>query len=351
MTRETGPTRRACLGAGLGLAALVTGCARPPELRVERLGFDDLAGWSGGDHEAARRVFLATKAGARAAPELGVSEEDWGFDATGPARAMFERAFQPVLITHGDPALFTGYYEPELSGARARGGGYQTPLYMRPPDLTDAPYLSRAEIERGALAERGLELVWLDDPVEAFFLQIQGSGRIRLTDGSILRVGFAGKNNHPYRAIGRLLVERGEMTVEQATAGAIRDWLRAQPDGGAALMNENPSYVFFAERAGLSAETGPVGAMGAPVTAGVSAAVDPAFHPLGAPVWVEAEGVAGFAGRLLVAQDIGGAIKGPQRADLFIGSGDAAGRIAGAIRARGRIVTLIPRAAADRLTS
>ena len=351
MIHETGPTRRACLGAGLGLAALVTGCARPPELRVERLEFSDLSGWPDADHDAARAVFLTTQSVARAAPDLGVRAEDWAFDATGRARAMFENAFQPVLASYGDPALFTGYYEPELNGARAKGGAYQTPLYALPDDLTDQPYLTRAEIEAGALAGRGLELVWLDDPVEAFFLQIQGSGRVRLTDGSALRVGFAGKNNHPYRAIGRILVERGEMTVEEASADAIRDWLRAQPDGGAALMNENPSFVFFVERLGLTPETGPIGAMGAPVTAGLSAAVDPAFHPLGAPVWVAAEGISGFGGRLMVAQDIGGAIKGPQRADLFIGSGAVAGRIAGAIRARGRIVTLIPRAAADRLTS
>ncbi|MEL6794841.1 MAG: MltA domain-containing protein, partial [Pseudomonadota bacterium] len=252
-------------------------------------------------------------------------------------------------VTTGAEARFTGYYEPELRGSRTRSATFAAPLYQRPPDLADAPYLSRSEIAAGALAGRNLELLWVDDPVDAFFLEIQGSGRIRLDDGSVTRVGFAGKNNHPYRAIGRILVERGEMKVEDASADAIRAWLRAQPDGGAALMNENPSYVFFTERGDLNPDEGPIGAMGAPVTAGRSIAVDPAHHPLGAPIWVEATGVPGFEGRLMTAQDVGGAIKGPQRGDLFIGSGDEAGAFAGSLRAFGRMATLIPNAAIDRL--
>lgn len=350
MTCEPGPTRRALLGAGLGLAAVMSGCAGRDGFRLERLGFDDLAGWPDADHEAAKAVFLTTRAIARASAVMGVQAADWtSVSLNGPAKTAFEAAFTPVIATNGAPALFTGYYEPELNGARAPDARHSAPIYRRPPDLGEEPYLTRAEIEGGALSGAGLELLWLDDPVEAFFLQIQGSGRIRLADGSVIRVGFAGKNNHPYRAIGRILVERGEMTVAQASAGAIRRWLRAQPDGGAALMNENPSFVFFEERPALTGHQGPLGAMGAPVAAGYSVAVDPEYHPLGAPVWVEAGGVDGFAGRLMVAQDIGGAIKGPQRGDLFIGSGAAAGEFAGSLRAEGRLITLIPNAAAERL--
>ena len=351
MIHGEGPTRRAVIGAGLGLSVVVTGCAGRDDLTIRRLSFTDLAAWSDADHEAAMATFLTTRSLARSSDLLRVETTDWiSADLSGPARRAFETGFAPVLISRGAPALFTGYYEPELNGARAPDARYSVPIYRRPHDLTDAPYATRAEIENGALAGRGLELLWLEDPVEAFFLQIQGSGRVRLTDGSVARVGFAGKNNHPYRAIGRILVERGEMTVEQASAGAIRDWLRAQPDGGAALMNENPSFVFFEERPLLSPEEGPIGALGASVTAGRSIAVDPSFHPLGAPIWVEAEGVEGFGGRLMTAQDIGGAIKGPQRGDLYIGSGAEAGDFAGSLRAEGEMITLIPRAAAERLT-
>lgn len=263
------------------------------------------------------------------------------------ARRYFETHFTPVEIRDDAAPLFTAYYEPELLGARTRSAGYETPLYAPPPELEPAPFFTRAEIEAGALSGRGLEIAWLADPVEAFFLHIQGSGRIRLTNGDVMRVGFAARNNHPYRAIGRLLVERGEMTVETASADAIRDWLRAQPDGGEALMNENPSYVFFAERIDLDHADGPIGALGVPLTAGVSIAVDPSHQPLGAPIWAEATGVAGLDSRLTIAQDIGGAIKGAQRADLFFGAGEAAGSAAGKVRATGRMVTLLPRGAAQ----
>lgn len=346
----SGPNRRAVIGAGVGLAAIMTGCVARDQLRIERLDFEDLNGWATVDHDAALAVFAATQPIARSNAALGVAAADWAaVETDGPARAAFEAQFAPILVTNGREALFTGYYEPELRGSRTQSETYATPLYRRPPDLTDAPYLTRSEIATGALAGNGLELLWVDDPVDAFFLEIQGSGRVRLDDGSVMRVGFAGKNNRPYRAVGRILVERGEMTVEDASAESIRAWMRAQPDGGAALMNENPSYVFFMERTDLSPGQGPIGAMGAPVTGGLSIAVDPEHHPLGAPVWVEAAGVDGFDGRLMVAQDVGGAIKGPQRGDLFIGSGDAAGDIAGSLRAFGRMVTLIPNAAAERL--
>ena len=185
-------------------------------------------------------------------------------------------------------------------------------------------------------------MAWLADPAEAFFLQIQGSGRIRLPDGSTMRLGYAGKNGHPYVAIGRLLVAEGWMTLDQATAQAIKDWLRADPARGAALMDRNPSYVFFREIDDLPPDAGPIGTLGLPLIAGRSVAVDPEFHPLGLPVWIEAETASGPARRLWFAADTGGAIKGPHRADLFLGTGEAAGLEAGALRSRGRVVPLVP---------
>jgi membrane-bound lytic murein transglycosylase A len=262
--------------------------------------------------------------------------------ATDP-RTFFETAFRPE--PRYGAALLTGYYEPVLDGSIVPGGRFTVPLYAPPPELDPGqPYYSRAEIVAGVLAGRGLELVWLTDPVEAFFLQIQGSGRIRLPDGRLLRVGYAGKNGHPYRAIGRMLVDMGEMSLDQATAQSIKAWLRADAARGAELMDRNPSYVFFRERADLSPEAGPVGTLGLPLTAGLSAAVDPAFNSLGLPVWIAPDADADApAPGLWIAMDTGGAIRGPARADLFLGTGDAAGFQAGRLRATGRMVALIPR--------
>lgn len=310
----------------------------------EILGFADLDGWAADDHAAALAAFRETCDLAQGA--------EWGplcrlaRDVT-DARAFFEVFFRPVMIGT-PPALFTGYYEPELRGARRRGGPFQWPIYRRPPELPDGtPWLTRAEIEDGgALAGRGLEIAWLEDPVEVFFLQIQGSGRVRLTDGSVIRVGYAGKNNQPYRSVGEELVRRGVYQPHQVSAQVIRSWVRRNPVEGAALLNHNPSYVFFREIPGLSPDRGPIGAMARSITALRSIAVDPAHVPLGAPVWVEKDGAAPLR-RLMVAQDTGGAIKGAQRADIFYGSGDAAGEAAGIVRDPGRLVTLLPIDLAD----
>lgn len=358
----TRPTRREFgtylgIGASLG-AGVLAGCSTESKGRADvviPLSFDDLSGWADDDHATAMSVFLSTLDIARAAPVGPVEVQDWrnlsniaARSRFASARGFFEALFTPVQIG-SDEALFTAYYEPEIAGARERGDHYQTPIYMMPPDLSpETPYLTRADIASGALANKGLEVFWLADPVEAFFLEIQGSGRIRLPDGTAARVGFAGKNGHPYRAIGKVLVDRGEMTLADASAQSIKTWLRAHADDAQDLMNMNPSYVFFTERTELAGDSGPIGAMGAPVTAGRSLAVDPAFHPLGAPIWVETDGeVATHA--LMIAQDVGGAIKGAQRADVFVGSGDAAGEIAGPYRRGGRMVTLLPKPAAARL--
>lgn len=323
--------------------------ALPAAARLRRLGFEDLPGWGGADHEAALAAFHATLPVAR--PGGAVTAEDWSalarrLGGAGDARAFFEAHFAPVSLA--PEARFTAYYEPEIDGARAPDAIHRHPIRSK-PSARELLAFSRAEIAAGALDGRGLELFWLADPVEAFFLHIQGSGRIRLPGGAVARVGYAGRNAHPYRSVGQALKRLG-LAREAASAGGIKRWLRANPERAQALLNENPSYIFFEERTDLAAEAGPVGALGASLTAMVSAAVDPSHQPLGAPLWVEAA-AKGFEGRLMVAQDVGAAIKGAGRADLFIGAGAEAGRRAGRINLSGRLVTLIPREAADRIAA
>jgi membrane-bound lytic murein transglycosylase A len=268
----------------------------------------------------------------------------------GAARHFFEALFVPLSVAdYGQSeGLFTGYFEIELNGSRQREGRYQTPIYRRPLDLGSGPRYSRADIEDGALAGRGLELLWVDDPIDAFFLEIQGSGRVRLENGSTVRVGYDGKNGLPYVPVGRLLVERGVMPRAQVTMMAIRDWMNEHPAAGATLRRENPSYVFFREQG----DDGAVGAEGIVLTPERSLAVDRAFVALGLPIWVEAEErfiSAERVRRLVVAQDTGGAIKGPVCGDLFWGTGNAAASRAGAMNANGRYYLLLPGSIAARL--
>ncbi|HSF96936.1 MAG TPA: murein transglycosylase A [Thermohalobaculum sp.] len=331
---------RALAGAGL---LVMTSCGAPD---APHQGFAALDGWEAEDHAAALAEFRRICAEARFS---GAPLRHWAALCVAAARAedpkgFFERHFEPARHDSPGGGLVTAYYEPVLDGALRPGGGYEVPLYGLPQDLDGrAPYLTRAEIGAGALAGRGLEIAWLADPAEAFFLQIQGSGRIRLQDGTERRLGYAGKNGHPYVAIGRLLVEDGEMELSAVTADAIKDWLRADPVRGAAMMDRNPSYVFFRELPDLPPGAGPIGTLGMPLTAGRSVAVDPVVHPLGLPVWIAVDTPAGPLRRLWFAADTGGAIKGPGRADLFLGSGAEAGRAAGALRARGQVAGLVPR--------
>ena len=298
-----------------------------------RLTFDDLTDWAADDHQAALDVFRMT-----IDPQLSV--------VPGDARIFFETHFDPVLIEDGKPMLFTGYFEPELTGSRVQDGPYQYPIYAVPDDLNpDTPYHTRREIEQDALADRGLEIAWLTDPVDRFFLQVQGSGRIRLPDGGMMRVGFGAKNGHPYTSIGKVLIGRGVFTPDAVSAAAIRDWEHANGDAGRALLWENESYVFFRELTDVPTDQGPLGAMGRSITAGRTIAVDPAFTSLGAPVWIEKAG-ANPINRLMVAQDTGSAIKGAQRADIFFGTGDAAGAAAGSVNDGGRMVVLMPKGVA-----
>lgn len=305
------------------------------------LTFADLQGWAQDDHRAALDAFRSTCDLLREpdwTPLCRLAKENPGTD--GAARQFFELFFRPVLI--GDPpALFTGYYEPELAGSLTRTPRFAWPLYRKPPELTDGQvWHPRSVIEGGVLRGRGLELVWLDDPVEAYFLQVQGSGRVRLPDGRVMRVAYAGKNGHPYRSVGQEMIRRGA-APEDVSAQDIKAWVRNNPSSGRELLNLNPSYVFFRELKDLSAEDGPIGAMGRSIMALRSVAIDPAHVPLGAPVWIEKDGREPLR-QLMIAQDTGGAIKGAQRADIFYGTGDQAGERAGRIKDGGRMIVLLP---------
>jgi membrane-bound lytic murein transglycosylase A len=258
-------------------------------------------------------------------------------------RQFFELFFRPVLIEDGTKGLFTGYFEPELTGARHRSGKYRYPIYAMPPEARSvAQWYSREEILAGnKLQGRGLEIAWVDDPVELFFLQIQGSGRIDLPDGGKLRVGYGGANGHTYRSVGKELVRRGIFEPHQVSAQVIKNWVRRNPQAGRELLFHNPSYVFFREVSEVPSNLGPLGAMNRSVTTMRTIAVDPAFTPLGAPVWIEKDGRDPLR-RLMIAQDTGSAIKGAQRADIFYGTGDAAGRAAGRLKDPGKMVVFLP---------
>jgi membrane-bound lytic murein transglycosylase A len=341
-------------------------------ISLKPVSFAEIEGWAADDHAAAFAALLRScrKKSARDKPAckaaLGLGEK---IDRAA-ARRFFETQFVPHRVEGVPPGLVTGYYEPEVNGSRERSGKFQVPVYSRPddivqvkPDLLRAfyndqrsvmrqdgeqlvPYYTRAEIESGALHGRGLELLYLDDAVELFFMQVQGSGRVRLTDGSWVRLGYAAKNGHSYTSIGKRLLERGEKPPQGLTMQGLKSWLRADPARGRALMQENKSYVFFRELPQAEAGAGPVGAQGVPLTPGRSLAVDASYHSLGTPVFVAAPGLAvGGAPfrRLMIAQDVGSAIKGPQRGDIFFGTGDAAGAIAGTTKEAARFYILLPK--------
>jgi len=326
----------------IGLAMLVGHGARAglDEADISILSFHDLHGWAEDDLDEALGVFLNTC--------VALDDPEWRpicklAEKQESARTFFELFFVPVLIKDGKTPLFTAYFEPILNGSRRLGGKYQYPVYARPPGLRQGEvWLSRREIlEGGALKGRGLEIAWVDDPVALQFMQIQGSGRIRLPDGSEIRVGYAGSNGYRFRSLGDALVRRGIYSRHQVSAAVISNWVKRNPVDGKALLLENPNYVFFRVLGRVPAGTGPVGAMNRPITTLRSLAVDRRFVPLGAPVWLEKAGEAPFA-RLMVAQDTGSRIKGAQRADIFMGTGDEAGRRAAQISDTGRMVVLLP---------
>ncbi len=288
------------------------------------------------------------------------------------ARLFFEANFRPVrVIPDGrEDGFFTGYYEPEIEGSLTPTETFTVPVYGRPADLVMErpnanagtagrmvdgalqPYFDRAAIEDGALEGRGLELVYVRDPIDLFFMQIQGSGRVRLPDGHVLRLNYDGYNGYPYVPVGRLLIQRGLVPREEISMDRIRAFMEEDPEAGRALRRENPSYVFF-KALDLPSDAGAMGAQGVPLTAGRSLAVDRHLHTYGAPVFVSAQlplsgpDAAEPFHRLMIAQDTGSAIRGPARADLFFGAGPEAGAVAGRIRHGGSFTLLVPRLAAS----
>ena len=286
------------------------------------------------------------------------------------AVAFFTDNFEAVLLGADGEGFATGYFEPEIRASRTRAPGYDVPLYRRPSDLVDidlgdfreewqgrtlrgrlegrriVPYYSRAPITEGALAGKNLELAWAADPNDAFFLEIQGSGRLRLPDGQTMRIGYDSQNGRDYVPIGRVLADMGELPRDGISMQSIRAWLDANPDKAEQVRNANPSTVFFRELTGLSRNDGPRGALNIPVIPQISVAVDPAFIPYGTPLIATLEG---GSPRLHVAMDTGGAIKGPGRLDIFQGTGKQAGEAAGKLATKARVILLIPRRASARL--
>lgn len=363
-----------------------------PAITFKPESFAELPGWEKDDHLAALHAYLVScvrvLAAVRAGNQTGRTPPTPAFlsachDAArsvavstkapaASARAFFESHFTPHRVLHDKPeGLLTGYYEPLLEGSRTPDARFTTPIYRRPPDLVNiveetqrgakseglthgrqtpsgiVAYATRAEIEGGALKGKDLELLYLKDPVDAFFMQIQGSGRIKLTDGTLIRVTYDGKNGHPYTSIGRHLIDTGQLAADKMSLEALGKWLKADPERGRKVMWQNASFVFFRELKGSEAK-GAIGAIDIPLTPGRSLAVDTAFHALGTPVYVSAPSLVhalhfGPFQRLMIAQDVGSAIKGPERGDIYFGSGNGAGKLAGVTKHPGNFYVLLPR--------
>ena len=352
--------------------------ALPKAKTLEAVTWADLPGWADDDPRAAWQAFLRSCGRLEGQPiwrnSCALAE---ALPPTASPREFFETQFLPYRVANADGSvqgLATGYYEPLLRGSRRKEGPYRYPLYATPADLLIVdlsainpelkhlrlrgrlegrrviPYYPRAEIERGLPSLAGKALLWVDDPVDLFFLQIQGSGRVQLPTGEMVRVGYADQNGQPYKSIGRYLVEQGELKLEQASMQGIKAWGAANPAKLDALLDQNPSYVFFRELPqtanGPNADAdGPVGTLGVALTPERSIAVDPRYIPLGAPVFLATTwpGSTQALARLVLAQDSGGAIRGAVRADYFWGFGDAAGAQAGRMRQSARMWVLLPR--------
>jgi membrane-bound lytic murein transglycosylase A len=377
---------RVLRAAAAGLLAVLAACQTPPRpagpgagvTRVEYIAarWNELPGW---DADAVEQAWPAMLSSCRLRTRADWQDVCAAAAQLAPAsdsdiRAFFVSRFQPLHVIRTGPraaatqstGLLTGYYEPQLRGSRVARPGFDAPLYSPPDDLLTVdlgaiipelkgkrvrgrlvgkrvvPYYSREQLPTDP-ALQGHEIVWLDSALDAFLLEIQGSGRIQLDDGSIIRLGFADQNGQPYRSIGRYLVEQQQLTVAQATMPGIRAWLAAHPQRLREVLDANPSVVFFQEQPLGDPALGPRGAQGIPLTAGRSIAVDPDFIPLGSPVYLATVGAAPSLQRLVVAQDTGGAISGAPRADFFCGTGPEAANTAGDLRAQVSMWLLWPR--------
>lgn len=338
--------------------------------RLEPIGFSALSRWRDDDHLAAFAAFVATAGAIEGQPALAAiarAATVAGISSAEEARQFFEVNFVPHrVVQDGACGFLTGYYEPVLAASRLRTAAYPVPVYRRPDDLetvvpeaergaTNArythmkrtgaglePYFTRAEIEQGALAGRGLEFAWLADPVDAFVLHVQGSGALSMPDGSIERVTYAGKNGHPYTSVGRAMIDDGHLPAEGLSMQTMVAWLKADAERARPYLWRNESFVFFAPLEGDA----PAGVLGTPLHTGRSLAVDTAFHALGLPIWVSSPtmehiGAHGLA-RLMVAHDVGSAIKGPERGDVFFGTGEDALALAGVTKHPATLTVLLP---------
>ncbi len=360
------------------------GIVSRPGFKLAPLAYSELPGWAEDDHAAA---FVAFRRGVAALSTHPPKARSAGLDPerlagiirrtaalpdldAAAARRFFEQEFTPFdVVPDEGPAFYTGYYEPIVEGSRVETDRFRVPLYGPPADLVEidpdapppgmeigyryarrtadgdlVPYLDRGAIQSGALAGQGLEIAWLADPIDAFFIHVQGAARLRLPDGGTMRVTYAAKTGHPYTSIGRELIAMGALERAEATMQGLRRWLAANPSEAPGVLARNRSFIFFREAQVEEPALGPVAAAKVPLTPGRSLAVDRLIHAFGAPVFIDATLPGGERWqRLMVAQDTGSAIVGPARGDIVIGSGDAAGEIAGALQARGRFVLLWPR--------
>jgi membrane-bound lytic murein transglycosylase A len=357
---------------------------------LERVSFGDLDGWNHGDWAEALQAFrrscqeiLEHGAGFSRQARFGGTRSAWldtcrGALETGDARHFFETWFRPYRVRDAErpEGLFTGYFEPEVEGSRTASACFSVPLYRRPPDLVTfpeavrartgmaygrmikgqaTPYFSRREIEEGALAGQGLELVYLKDWADAFFIHVQGSGRVRLEDGSTMRLTYDAKSGLPYTGIGSLLVEQGAIARQDMSMQAIRSWMAEHPQKARALMWNNRSFIFFREALLERPDLGALGAQHVQLTPRRSLAVDRREWMLGTPVWLDTNIPSGEEGRmipfrqLLIAQDTGSAITGLARGDVYWGVGEDAARIAGPMKSPGTMTVLLPIPVAEEL--
>ena len=390
-----------CVSALILFAASIA-AAKPlrlPDTEIVPVSFSDLKGWAEDDQAHAFAAFanscqpilrrekakVAVKPLERSLREPCKQTALYrDLTSSAAARFFFEQNFRPLRISRvGETEGFiTGYYEPELEGSLEAGEGFTVPFYRRPPELRTrspgaakatgpsraaaskrtkagtrkaghiVPFHDRTAIENGALAGRGLELFWAKDQIDAFFTHIQGSARVRLRDGQLMRINYDAQNGHPYLAVGRILIERGIVPRDEMSMDKIRTFISEHPEEGRELMRMNRSYIFFREVSGLGQEEEPIGAQGVPLTADRSIAVDRSLHVYGTPFWIEAElplendsPTTPFR-RLMLAQDTGGAIVGPARADIYFGAGIDAGMVAGRLRHPGTFYMLVPNSAA-----
>jgi membrane-bound lytic murein transglycosylase A len=358
-----------CVLAGMSHSTLASGAVKLRNAQVATLSFDGLAGWKDDDHATAYAAFRkscgaiqhGTKAMRAARPVYGALFKVCQRAAAAgtldrdQARLFFEDNFKPVRLAASgqEQGFYTGYYEPSIDGSRVKTEEYNVPLYAAPSHAVKKKqskvfaHFDRSKIEDGALAGKGLEICYVKNPVDAFFAQIQGSTRIKLDSGKVLRLNYIASNGQPYTPVGRFLVDRGIVSKEDISMDRIRDWMEANPDEGKELRRKNRSFVFFHETAlGESDEC--IGAQGVPLTPLRSAAVDKSIHVYGTPIWVDAdlpidsEKPETPFRRLLIAQDTGSAIVGPARADIYFGHGDKVASIAGRIKQFGQFVMLVP---------